>query len=113
LVFVLFTIVSLADTAALDPFLPEERSPLLTNALASSLWELNSQRNHYAPPVATMARIFSEVFTKPSYVQEDFLDHTYGTVSLASKAASHKLILFPDVYRREQAKDHTRSSIKP
>jgi U3 small nucleolar RNA-associated protein 19 len=78
----------------LDPFLPEERSPLLTNALASSLWELNSQRNHYAPPVATMARIFSEVFTKPSYVQEDFLDHTYGTVSLASRAALHKFILF-------------------
>ncbi|PVF93474.1 CBF-domain-containing protein [Serendipita vermifera] len=64
----------------IDPYLPDEPSPLLTNAISSSLWEIQSHRTHYAPPVATMARIFSEPFTKPSYVQEDFLDHTYGTM---------------------------------
>lgn len=52
----------------------------MTNALSSSLWELTSHRNHYHAPVATLARIFSEAFTKPGYVMEDFLDHTYGTV---------------------------------
>ena len=74
-------ILSSDRLACIDPFISDEPSPILTNAISSSLWELNSHRNHYAPPVATMARIFSEAFTKPSYVQEDFLDHTYGTVS--------------------------------
>jgi hypothetical protein len=63
-----------------DPFLPEEPSPLQTRGIDSSLWELQTHIHHYVPPVATLARIFSEPFTKPSYVLEDFLDHTYDTV---------------------------------
>ncbi|KAF8576410.1 ribosome biogenesis protein Noc4 [Ramaria rubella] len=64
----------------LDPFDAKEPSPYITNALSSSLWELLSHRNHYHAPVATLARIFSDAFTKPNYAMEDFLDHTYGTV---------------------------------
>ncbi|CAG7849953.1 Uncharacterized protein C1604.06c [Serendipita indica DSM 11827] len=67
-------------TIETDPFLAEEPSPLRTNAISSSLWELNSHRSHYAAPVSTLTQIFSEAFTKPSYMQEDFLDHTYGTL---------------------------------
>lgn len=53
-----------------------------------------------------MARIFSEVFTKPSYVQEDFLDHTYGTVSLVPDATS--LCLFsPQMYTAESKRKIT------
>jgi len=63
-----------------DPFDPNEPSPYLTNALSSSLWELLSHRNHYHAPVATLAKIFTEAFTKPGYAMEDFLDHTYGTL---------------------------------
>lgn len=63
-----------------DPFLPKEPSPLQTRAIDSSLWELQTHIHHYVPPVGTLARIFSEPFTKPSYVLEDFLDHTYDTV---------------------------------
>jgi hypothetical protein len=66
-----------------DPFLPDEPSPLQSRAIDSSLWELQTHIHHYAPPVATLARIFSEPFTKPSYVLEDFLDHTYGTVRVS------------------------------
>lgn len=66
-----------------DPFLPEEPSPLRTRAMDSCLWELQTHIHHYAPPVATLARIFSEPFTKPSYVLEDFLDHTYDTVRVS------------------------------
>lgn len=30
--------------------------------------------------MATLAKIFNEQFTKPSYNLEDFLDHTYATM---------------------------------
>ncbi|KZO94486.1 CBF-domain-containing protein [Calocera viscosa TUFC12733] len=63
-----------------DPFKADESDPMLTNAIASSLWELNSHREHYLASVSTMAKILSEPFTKPSYALEDFLDHTYGTM---------------------------------
>ncbi|KAL1734209.1 CBF/Mak21 family-domain-containing protein [Schizophyllum commune] len=68
------------DGAEEDPFLPEETDPQQTNALASSLWELATHRQHYHAGVSTLAKIFSEAFTKPSYAMEDFLDHTYGTL---------------------------------
>ncbi|KIM21765.1 hypothetical protein M408DRAFT_300994 [Serendipita vermifera MAFF 305830] len=71
------------ENTPIDPFLPDEPSPLLTNALSSSLWEINSHKKHYVIPVATLIGIFSEPFTKPSYIQEDFLDHTYGTMYTA------------------------------
>ena len=54
----------------------------MTNALESSLWELYSHRQHYHAAVSTLAKIFEEAFTRPGYAMEDFLDHTYGTVSL-------------------------------
>ncbi|KAL1685980.1 CBF/Mak21 family-domain-containing protein [Schizophyllum commune] len=68
------------DGAEEDPFLPLESDPQQTNALASSLWELATHRQHYHAGVSTLAKIFSEAFTKPSYAMEDFLDHTYGTL---------------------------------
>lgn len=63
-----------------DIFLPNEPNPNLTNALESSLWELQSHKSHFHSGVSTLARIFEEAFTKPGYAMEDFLDHTYGTV---------------------------------
>lgn len=38
-------------------------------------------KNHYYYNVAIIARIFSEDMNKPSYNVEDFLDHTYSTVT--------------------------------
>ena len=67
---------------SVDPFRPSEPNPNLTDALASSLWELYSHKNHYHAGVSTLARVFEEAFTKPGYGMEDFLDHGYGTVSL-------------------------------
>ncbi|PPQ70930.1 hypothetical protein CVT26_014191 [Gymnopilus dilepis] len=68
------------DDDSTDPFLPDEKNPLETRALESSLWELLSHTSHYHAPVSTMCKIFSEPFTKPSYNMEDFLDHTYNTL---------------------------------
>ncbi|PIL23679.1 hypothetical protein GSI_13428 [Ganoderma sinense ZZ0214-1] len=63
-----------------DGFLVAEPNPTLTNALESSLWELYSHRQHYHASVSTLAKIFEEAFTRPSYAMEDFLDHTYSTL---------------------------------
>ncbi|KAF8637279.1 hypothetical protein AX17_002932 [Amanita inopinata Kibby_2008] len=69
-----------AEDSFSDPFLPHEPNPLLTEALSSSLWELQSHRMHYHSAVSTLAKIFSEAFTKQGYAMEDFLDHTYNTL---------------------------------
>lgn len=63
-----------------DPFDMEEQDPLLTNAIESSVWELETLQSHYHPNVATLAKIISEQFTKRSYNLEDFLDHSYTGV---------------------------------
>jgi len=68
------------DGPFIDPFLPDEVNPNITNAIDSSLWELYSHKQHYDSAVSTLARIFEEAFTKPGYSMEDFLDHTYGTL---------------------------------
>ena len=65
----------------LDPFLADEGDPMKTRALESSLWELLSHTSHYHAGVSTLCKVFSEAFTKPGYTLEDFLDHTYHTVS--------------------------------
>jgi U3 small nucleolar RNA-associated protein 19 len=65
-----------------DPFDMSELDPMETNAIESSIWELEALQSHYHPNVATLAKIISEQFTKRSYNLEDFLDHSYTAVSL-------------------------------
>ncbi|KAJ5625512.1 hypothetical protein N7510_001821 [Penicillium lagena] len=60
-----------------DPFDSAEPDPTRTNALESSIWEIETLQSHYHPNVAAIARIISEQFTKQAYNLEDFLDHTY------------------------------------
>jgi U3 small nucleolar RNA-associated protein 19 len=70
-----------------DPFLPDERDPMETHAIDSCLWEIVQLQSHYHPNVATIAKIISEQFTKQTYSLEDFLDHSYGSVSCSSHRA--------------------------
>lgn len=63
-----------------DPFNNEEKNPLHTEAIKSSLWELDTLMTHYHPNVATLAKIFGEPFRKPSYNMEDFLDWSYNSL---------------------------------
>lgn len=65
----------------LDPFLPNEQNPMETKAIDSCLWEIVQLQSHYHPNVATIAKIISEQFTKQAYNTEDFLDHSYNSVS--------------------------------
>ena len=55
--------------------------PMLTGAIESSLWEIETLQSHYHPNVAAISRIVSEQFTKQEHNIEDFLDHTYASVS--------------------------------
>jgi U3 small nucleolar RNA-associated protein 19 len=87
-----------------DPFDSEEKDPMLTNALDSSLWELVSHRNHYHPSVSTLAKIFQEAFRKPNYALEDFLDHTYGTVRCNNDSTSSLPIAHPLSFSCSKAK---------
>lgn len=64
-----------------DPFLPDETDPMETHAIESCLWEIVQLQSHYHPNVATIAKIISEQFTKQVYNLEDFLDHSYQSVS--------------------------------
>jgi U3 small nucleolar RNA-associated protein 19 len=66
-----------------DPFDMVELDPMETNAIESSVWELEALQTHYHPNVATLAKIIAEQFTKRSYNLEDFLDHSYTAVSFA------------------------------
>ncbi|KYQ92912.1 hypothetical protein DLAC_05505 [Tieghemostelium lacteum] len=45
-----------------DPFLPYEVDPAKCNALKSSLWELQLLRDHYAPQVSKIMKIFDSDF---------------------------------------------------
>ena len=71
---------SLQDHGMHDPFDMAQPDPMLSNAIDSSVWELEALQAHYHPNVATLAKIISEQFTKRSYNLEDFLDHSYSAL---------------------------------
>ena len=69
-----------AAETSVDPYDADERDPLQSRAIESSLWELVSLPKHYLASVGTLSRIFADPFSKPQYDMEDFLDHVYATV---------------------------------
>lgn len=69
-----------ADYGTEDAFDMFQPDPILTNAIDSSLWEVETLQSHYHPNVASLARIISEQFTKQRYNVEDFLDHSYASM---------------------------------
>jgi U3 small nucleolar RNA-associated protein 19 len=84
-----------ASAEAEDPFSMAELDPYKTNAMESSLWEVKTLAEHYYANVSTLAKIFSEQFLKPKYNLEDFLDHTYATVScVVCLFASTRLLIY-------------------
>ena len=83
----------LRDEGMDDPFDMEERDPMQTNAIESSLWEIEMLQSHYHPNVATLAKIISEQFTKQAYNLEDFLDHSYGSVGSLYSGINHSCAL--------------------
>ncbi len=72
---------SIENQGLVDPFIAYEEDPMETRAIDSCLWEVVQLQTHYHPNVATIAKIISEQFTKQAYNIEDFLDHSYNSVS--------------------------------
>lgn len=80
-----------------DIFDMSELDPLHTNAIESSLWEIETLQSHYHPNVAAIARIISEQFTKQAYNLEDFLDHTYQGMLSGELGTGEKPLRKPPV----------------
>ena len=72
---------ALEAQGASDVFDMDEADPGETRAIDSCLWELVTLQRHYHPNVASLAGIVAEQFTKRSYNLDDFLDHSYASVS--------------------------------
>jgi hypothetical protein len=72
--------IPLKDVEGFDPFLPEETDPAKTNAIKSSLWEMQTMSNHYLPAVSRLTKIFQGDFDKKLYPLDDFLDESYQSV---------------------------------
>lgn len=64
----------------IDPYDETEEDPELSDAINSSLWEIESLMTHYHPNVASLAKIFKQPFRKLNYNLEDFLDWNYKTL---------------------------------
>ncbi|XP_014203424.1 nucleolar complex protein 4 homolog [Copidosoma floridanum] len=59
-----------------DPYLMEERDPLQSNAMQSSLWEVKSLQCHMLPSVATAARFIREPLPSVEYDMATALEQT-------------------------------------
>lgn len=70
--------ISDACTGAGDPFLMEERDPLLSNALLSSLWEIRALQWHILPSIASAARFIREPLPSVEYDMASALERTGG-----------------------------------
>lgn len=78
------------DAVYEDPFDENETDPSKTEAIGSSIWELEAMSNHYHPNVSALVKIFSQQFTKYSYNMEDFLDWSYTKLLDAEMAKRFK-----------------------
>ncbi|EGW32994.1 uncharacterized protein SPAPADRAFT_60319, partial [Spathaspora passalidarum NRRL Y-27907] len=75
-----------------DPFDNNEKNPMNTRAIGSSLWELETLMTHYHPNIATLAKIFGEPFRKHSYNMEDFLDWSYISLLESESTRRYKTL---------------------
>lgn len=96
-----------------DPFDINESNPLKTNAIGSSLWELETLMSHYHPNIATLAKIFGEPFRKHSYNLEDFLDWSYGTLLESEKNRRYKTMAALEFEEFDSLFDQKESSETP
>ncbi|CAH0563564.1 unnamed protein product [Brassicogethes aeneus] len=59
-----------------DPYIMEERDPLKSNAISSSLWELQTLQQHCQPSVATAARFINAPLPSVEWDLGQILDNT-------------------------------------
>lgn len=59
-----------------DPYIMEERDPLKSNAIKSSLWEVQTLQNHVAPNVATAATFINNPIPSTEWDISKVLENT-------------------------------------
>lgn len=64
-----------------DPFIMDERDPVQSNALDSSLWELSYLQQHSVPSVAQAAKIIFNPLPKAEWSLSNFLEINENDVS--------------------------------
>jgi U3 small nucleolar RNA-associated protein 19 len=74
----------------LDPYIMEERDPLKSQAIESSLWELQALQNHILPSIAIAAKFINmplpSVEWDMSKMLENSADDVSKTITLSHKS---------------------------
>eukprot|EP00842_Homolaphlyctis_polyrhiza_P003115 jgi/Hompol1/3804/HPOL_003357-RA len=66
-----------------DTYNFDEKDPAKCGAETSYLWEIVALKQHALQAVSGLARVFEDSLAKPPYDIEDFMDHTFKTVTAA------------------------------
>lgn len=66
---------------SLDPYIMEERDPLKSQAIESSLWELQALQNHILPSVATAAKFINMPLPSVEWDMSRILENSADDVS--------------------------------
>ncbi|XP_031474496.1 protein NUCLEOLAR COMPLEX ASSOCIATED 4 [Nymphaea colorata] len=77
-------VLKVGKKPGMDPFVNEESDPAKTNAMKSSLWEVDNLRHHYCPAVSRFVLSLENDLTvraKTSEIEvKDFSSGSYGTI---------------------------------
>jgi len=74
------TTSALSDCDGYDPYKYDELDPSKSNAVQSSLWEIQTLAQHYAPTVSRLTKIFEGDFNKKYYEFEAFLEESHQSI---------------------------------
>lgn len=80
-------------SATTDPYIMEERDPLKSNAINSSLWEIQTLQNHILPSVATAARFINSPLPSIEWDFTKILDNTGDDIFDKEIKRNSKLIV--------------------
>jgi U3 small nucleolar RNA-associated protein 19 len=87
----------------IDPFLFNETNPKNTNAIESTLWEIETLKNHYHPLVSKMAFLFEKNFKekKSGFKISDLLDISYSKIFDENLKSDEKSSVSNEIKRRK------------
>ncbi|KAB0793602.1 hypothetical protein PPYR_13222 [Photinus pyralis] len=80
-------------SATSDPYIMDERDPLKSNAMNSSLWEIQTLQHHVLPSVATAARFINSPLPKVEWDFSKILDSTGDDIFDKEIKKNSKLIV--------------------
>jgi hypothetical protein len=76
-------IIRYSFLVSFDPYIMEERDPLKSRAIESSLWELQALQNHILPSVATAAKFINMPLPSVEWDMSSIIENSADDVSTA------------------------------